>query len=1193
MRLLEIELENFKSFKGRISIPFGDGFTSITGPNGSGKSNITDAIIFMMVPRTNALRAKRLNYLVYGHNPENPKTKGLAGFCKVKMVFENSDRFLAIDSDIVEFTRGIKIKGEDYSTFYRLNGRASTAGEFEKLFSRAGLYANGYNVIQQGNVLQTSLMSGAERRRKVEDVAGITAYDTRLRRTKSAREAVEADTVLLSERQKECGRLLKQLEKEKRDAERLEEIQESLAEIEILLKFRIVMDLETDIGQRQDLVNQYSEEIEKLAGELRDLEGKIKETENELENVEENINEAGGEAARELQRKLDAVRVESALAKSNSEHAGEMLRKLEEERKNMLEEIQENDAEFKNIEKDWKDLESGCKINQKELKKYTEMLGDLEDSIADSSQSVGKKRESLEEIRKNESELKIKINRLEVEKEQIERQIEESDELVIGAENVLKSVKEDVDEVIFSLEDLKVGKKSANDNLNKIKTKEEKVRNRLDEVRNCLVNTEDKSRKLSVEYASLVAVEKTREEFQNGYVNAVKEILEARDSGELGGIIGTVAELGKVDEEFNDALRVAAGMNLQSVVTENDDAASRAIDFLKNRKLGRVRFLPINKLRNYKPGANSILISRQEGAIGFAIDLVDFDERYRDAFGNVFGDTIIMKNLKDAKNYLGKGRMVTLEGELLEKGGALIGGTVSKTSVSFGGGDRKKVDDLRIEIDRLEKEYREFDSERDGLENEIAELSEARISIENAFASIQTRVTDYDGQTTKAQNELVKAEQDVKTKQDSVEILRKSLLEKEGVLLSVKEEFEKCNQKVSDEEKELAMLAGGATADKMNELKEKIEIERTEFGEKSNNLSGMKVKLENYRTGLKIIKEDIENNEQEQKKQQKILTVDSKKSRELEKEVAILKEREETEFDKLQGLRTERDRLRDNLSNYKSKTEQRSEFGRARERAIDDLQLEITTKEEKLKEARKKLPTKVEKPEKIPVNDQLVSKKESLEKQKGALGYVNMLSLRHYREEEERFEEIKKRMKELRADVRRLESLENKISKRKDKKFMGVFEDINKNFQKTFKELVGGGKAWLELEKPENIFKGGIQVKARMPGKRLFPVELLSGGEKSMVAMAFIFAIQRYEPCPFYLLDEPDQNTDGVNTENIGKAIALQSKVAQFIVVTLHHMALRESDHVIGVFMNNGVSNIRQIPDVENFLSTLPAEVEV
>ena len=127
--------------------------------------------------------------------------------------------------------------------------------------------------------------------------------------------------------------------------------------------------------------------------------------------------------------------------------------------------------------------------------------------------------------------------------------------------------------------------------------------------------------------------------------------------------------------------------------------------------MGRVRFLPINKLRNYKPGANSILISRQEGAIGFAIDLVDFDERYRDAFGNVFGDTIIMKNLKDAKNYLGKGRMVTLEGELLEKGGALIGGTVSKTSVSFGGGDRKKVDDLRIEIDRLEKEYREFDSE--------------------------------------------------------------------------------------------------------------------------------------------------------------------------------------------------------------------------------------------------------------------------------------------------------------------------------------------------------------------------------------------------------------------------------------------------------------------------------------------------
>ena len=204
-----------------------------------------------------------------------------------------------------------------------------------------------------------------------------------------------------------------------------------------------------------------------------------------------------------------------------------------------------------------------------------------------------------------------------------------------------------------------------------------------------------------------------------------------------------------------------------------------------------------------------------------------------------------------------------------------------------------------------------------------------------------------------------------------------------------------------------------------------------------------------------------------------------------------------------------------------------------------------------------------------------------------------MLSLDHYRLEAERFGEIKKHRKQLKEEVRRLESLETKISDKKENKFMGVYNHIGESFKTSFKEITGGGEAWLVLENEDSPFEGGVTIKARMPKKKLYPVEALSGGEKSLVSMAFIFAIQGYDPSPFYLLDEPDQNLDGVNTEHIGRAIALQSSFAQFLVVSLHHAALREAENVIGVFMgDDGVSRLHQIQDVNTFISSLPTETE-
>ena len=234
--------------------------------------------------------------------------------------------------------------------------------------------------------------------------------------------------------------------------------------------------------------------------------------------------------------------------------------------------------------------------------------------------------------------------------------------------------------------------------------------------------------------ASQEAAQRAREEF-GGYAKGVKAVLQCRDEGKLKGIIGTIAELGRVDEEYATALEVAAGARLQSIVTENDMAAAEAIQFLKRNNIGRVRFLPLNKIHSYKPSAHALLISKKDGAIGFAQDLVKFDSRYKDAFGNVFGDTVIMESLNDAREHLGKGRMVTLQGELLEGGGALVGGATPRTGIHFGTSDRDDIDELTASIRKLEAEKLQISAELGELIEEAGQLATARQELESAHAA--------------------------------------------------------------------------------------------------------------------------------------------------------------------------------------------------------------------------------------------------------------------------------------------------------------------------------------------------------------------------------------------------------------------------------------------------------------------------
>ena len=1193
MRLLELEFENFKSFKGHVTVPLGPGFTCITGPNGSGKSNITDAILFILGSRsTKLLRARKLKQLIYGFQEGNKKKTGPKA-CKVSMVFDNSDRFLAIEKDQVTFTKGIRLRGNDTTTYYQLDGIKSSAREFEALFSRAGLYATGYNIIQQGDVIQTSLMSGTERRRKIEDVAGITAYDNRLRSTRSARNSVEADLTLLKDRAKEAKRTLNQLEREKEDAEKLEEILDKIKENELLLKFRNVFDFEAEIGSRREVVERYTEELSELEKEQKKIKEDIRGKENQFGNIEKNIAVSGGDKARELQEELDKTRVAHALSERNVDGATKRLQELEVSRKILDEDHKIASKELKNLNSDLTTISKNVSKIEEKIAIKVSKLSELEGAAANNSEAVSTQRDELEILRKDAGELEMQRHRLDGEKEQIEIQLASAREQVIRSNKWLESIETDVKEADYQLKDLEVGKKSTTQNLDKVKTKHNKILTMIGTHQEKLGRIESKLRTSSMKLASQEAAQRAREEF-GGYAKGVQALLECRDKGELRGIIGTIAELGRVDEKYATALETAAGARMQSIVTEDDSAAASAIDFLKRNNIGRVRFLPLNKVHSYKPSAHALLISKNEGALGFAQDLVKFDSRYGNVFGNVFGDTVIMDSLNRARKYLGKGRMVTLQGELLESGGALVGGSAPRTGVHFGKSERDDIDELTNDIRNLEAQKLQLSSELNEIIREAGQLATTRQELESEKAAFQTRVTDYDGRTGEIKKRLQEADDAAKIREGLVEALQGEIVERITLLEGLETDIQKVSTKISKATKNLQDVAGGKTSKVISELQNKLDESRELLSAGQANLASLTAKVDSMKSEVGRLKGELGINNNEQKELQDVHKLETRKGKELEKLLKSLRREEEVKFKELKGLRDERDELHDLLTNLKTEFSTKQELRRSRKHAMDDLKIEISIREPRLIEAKNRIPKGTETPQTVPGREKLDSDKETLDQKRNRLGNVNMLSLEHYRQESERFGEIKKHRKQLNEEVRRLDTLENKISEKKETKFMGVYNNISESFKTSFKEITGGGEAGLVLENKESPFEGGVTIKARMPRKKMYPVEALSGGEKSLVSMAFIFAIQGYDPSPFYLLDEPDQNLDGVNTEHIGRAIALQSSVAQFLVVSLHHAALRESDNIIGVFMgDDGASRLHQISDVDSFLASLPVEAEV
>ncbi len=1174
MYLKAIELENFKSFGRKTRLEFKKGFTAISGPNGSGKSNITDAILFVLGPKSSKMiRAQRLTDLIYNGG----KNGRPADYCKVSLIFENKDRILPIDEDEVKLTRYIKRANneEGYNSYFYINDERARLQDFTSLLVHAKISAEGYNFVQQGDVTRIVEMTPLERRTILDDIAGITKYDAEIKKAEEKRKITEENMEKLDVLLDEIRRRIEILEKDREIALKYRELEERLRETRAKIAYAKMMSYHNEVESYRRQIEDIDTQIEKLKKKIEEKEERKKELKEEIEKIDRKIEEMGEGEIAELRKKVDDMKIQLAELRmkieNGEERIGEWTRRIK-EIENSLKEIRrtlkERSEELKEKKKKERELEKRYRERHSALKKKEKEIGDADRRFREKQKELTKLMEEIEKKRKEFGRKTEEENRIRSEIVAIERRMAEKEEERKDVEAAIKDAQWRLSQFKEEKSEVEKKRKKIQKRYYELKNREERLAKELDE-KDRLV------RELKAEYERMSA---RMEASEDSMSRAVMAILAARDRGELRGIYGTIAELGNVDEKYEVAIEIAAGNRLLSIVCEDDESAARAIEYLKKKKLGRAIFLPLNKMLRGRPRGKAILASRDSHSFGFAIDLIKFDKKFEAAFWYVFGDTVVVDNLDNARRLMGGVRLVTLDGQLIEASGAMVGGSIER---------RKKV--AMGNLEEIGERLRNAIAEKEEIERE---LKEVRREIDDLLEDLRNlSIQDNTSQIEIWKKEKKRNEEKIKQIDREIGEMLKRKREYESMLESIVNEKRSIGEKIREMEdregrirEEMDSLIPEKIAIELRDLKEEVE----RINEELHLLRQDIVKVESE---LKNLQEKKENSEKEIENAQRSIEELERKIEEYRKEY----ESKEIEKRKLEEiLRAREERIKDlvnereKLSNELSKVQEEIGKYEGDIRVKEELKIHIGTKlmdaEKGLEDARKEYEEYGIEIKGVESLGKLKRIEGDIEREMESLGAVNMKSIEDYDREKERYDSIMEDYSKLKKEREDLIKLVKELNEKKKYGLMKVFNAINENFKKIYHEISNGGEAELVLENTEDPFQGGLIIKVKPVGKKFIRLESLSGGEKSLTALAFIFAIQQYDPSPLYVLDEVDMFLDGINAEIVGRVIKRNSQTAQFIVISLRKATIKFADHIIGVTQaGDGLSRvfIQSIPLAE------------
>lgn len=1181
MKLKAVEMQGFKSFPDRTKLTFDDGITVIVGPNGSGKSNISDAIKWVFGEQSvKSLRGAKMEDVIFGGSASRKPT----GFAWVSLFIDNTDRSIDIDTDEVVITRRLYRSGESE---YRINNNPVRLKDINETFMDTGLGRDGYSVIEQGKIAEIVSAKSTQRREIFEEAAGISKF--RYRKTEAERKLTQAEDNLIrlrdimQELEDRVGPLKAQSEK----AKQYVVLAEEKKSLEISLWLEQLAKLGRQMAELEDKTllaandrTTAQKRLEEIERETEEIQQKTQELNLYIEHKRDRI--------REWETAISEAKVNAAVKQNTVTHNEDTIRELQDEwERNML--------SAGELEEKLTGLREDCALLQKEAE--------------ETARRWEESQKALEAKRQEERRLATEQSALALQKQELQENIHRAE---LSAETAGTLAEETVDR----LEALRGQAKNKDENLTRLREElaghrafAEELRERLESLQNSkngylykLKSRSDKiaevesrqrnSEKLAGEKLQRAQVLTDLEKNYESFNNSVKFVMKQAGAGALRGIIGPVSALIRTENRYSTAVEIALGAAIQNIVVQDETAAKRAIALLKERGAGRATFLPLTNIRA-NPIRESDLAARG-GYVGLASELVQCEERYRAVMDSLLGRTVVAEDIDAAaaiaKAYGYRYRAVTLDGQVVNAGGSLTGGSVNKNA---------SILSRRGEIDALTAEAKKYAAQVEELETQLTELRREadtiRATVEGIAAeektaredliSAQTLVSRLTASTEEAEqlNEQALREYDELTAR--VEELRKQKLTGGELVKKLTEEVARLNR--MDVESTAAHTA----------LTETIE-------EAARQVTDLQMKAITRRKDCEAAQSVIAQLENQQSGSEAALTELRQKQEQLQKEnEAIRAEIEEitagaagggSEIETLRRDIKEADGQKDTLEARRSiLTRESGDAITKREAAASEL-VRLQEKSEAMQEQQNGISTKMweeyeltrsEAAETaIPLEDVPAAQKRltELRGRIRGLGAVNVAAIEEYEEVSGRYRFMKEQIDDAENAKKELTRLIAELSAKMSAIFTERFAGINRHFGEIFRELFGGGHAELRLTDATDPLETGIEIIVQPPGKIIKNLSALSGGEQAFVAICIYFAILRVNPAPFVLIDEIEAALDDVNVGKFAAYLHRMTDHTQFISITHRRGTMEQGDVLYGVTMEEeGISKLLRLDVAE------------
>ena len=1177
MYLKRLKLRNFKSFAGMTEVPFSPGFTGVAGPNGMGKSNISDAILFVLgPPSSKALRADRLTHLFFNGGV----SKKPASECEVSLVFDNRDRALAVEDDEVTFTRYVKMAPSDpdgYYSYFYVNNRKSTQGEMETLLAHARLSGDGYNLVQQGDVNKIVAMSPLERRVVVERLAGIAQFDEDLHRAESKKEELDKNLGEIHTLLGEVTRRLGELEGQRAQALTYKKLDDERRGFETLLARVTRARLTQEVRSQEQRSQELSASLEKFKSRLVELATERTRLQEAIGSVEEEVARRGGEEAVRLKNELDQQRLALGRLGTEVDHLQEEIEKLESQRKSLQEEIQQRARELEGQSKQLTELEARLSETETAKAAHDRALKEAQEATSDSHGHVVEiRRQQLkaqQAVTAKQTAWQSAVEKVSAAKTAAETSAHD----LASAEEEVRTRQTEVNDLEYQIKGLRAnqrgGEKSSQElmnDLHKLTAREKALTEKVETLETDLAE-------LNRQYYALDG--RLKERMGNpggGLQQAVDFLLAQRNLGKVDGIRGKVEDLIRYDEEYATALSVAAGNRFQALVVETDEVAARCIDLLNREKKGRVTLLPLNKMVSGRPHGKSLVVARSTGCRGFALDLVKADAELSAALWFVFGETLVMEDLSQARAQMGGVRLVTLRGELLEASGAMTGGFL-------GAGPRGRGNDNAAQLKHLGDQIQAKSQELTSAKKELEETAQKVTELREELAKRSAEATAHGSSLEQLERELATSRQALEAAQTRRREAGargteadKEVQVAEARAKALQEEVQRLQSELEELNRQYLESLPQSQAMKLKRLSE----EGTQLNETHSALmaqvAGLRSTVASNRELLEAKKKEWKSLGDDEAARKKALGIKQRECEECKARLEALQGVEQTQTKATLALQKKKDGLTAALTQVAAEESGTNQKFESTNTMLTEVRVRLETLKASLaaaEEATKDLPPDAEPPQGNP--EDLRKKIDELNRQISALGPVNAQALEQYDQEKTRLDEFQSEVDRLAQEKEGLNSLVAEIETKKRTRLVEVVKGADESYRQIYSELSGGGEGELVLENPEDPLQGGLLIRAKPLGKKVQRLEQLSGGEKSLASLAFIFSLQRFDPSPLYVLDEVDMSLDGVNAENIGRMLRRNSTKAQFIVISLRKVTLKWAEHLFGVTMHgDGISRV-------------------